>query len=550
MRDPVLGVAPPPFSGAQGRYRTQARPDPKIYERYEKRYENPDNLYSELGQQLKNITARHLADSKLKSAIKTLRNPVHRIVEFYATVILTGTDKQAFPVANLDSTSPLAKAIWLVWQWSNFSQQKQLIKRWTAIYGQMFIQVYTPNDSRVNFNLIKPATVTDFGRDERGNITYIRMDTNFTKVEGGPPQEVNKTRTEIWRKEGKNGSPGYYRVWERAQDTSATTVMHEDSLSAGDLVTDLELSTQRPTADNDSLGFDFVPFVEIVAQATGQNRPVPVYHHALPLIDEQNKMATRLHDLLFRFNKPVKAIQGIGNDRQGRPMAAPRVEGQPENRDIVPFGGELASLLSGAKDDLTLDGDIMYGLPGNAQMVDVTPNIQYSDARNELLDQAEELAQESPELIYYNVKDKAQLSGTAIRKLIAGAIDRATEMRSNIENAVIKADKMALSIAQARGLPGFSVQEIGQYNNGDGFEHEFEEREILPLSDDELENTRKIKIANAAALVALGVETEAAMKTVGLDTDGLSLSASRDAVAAAAQALASRQQANTGGSAT
>lgn len=529
------------FGNSVGPVLTQPRIHPRVYRNREHRYNNDADVYTKLGVALK-LGTQGITEAELKSAVKTLRNPIHRVVEFYATTILTGTAEQAFP---LDSTEEaLTRAIKLVWAWSNLDQRKQVLKRYTGIYGQSFIKVVSPKEAnRVHLQVMKPQPVTDFEKDDRGNLVYIRLDSPFEKEEGNPPRKVKKVRTEIWRKgTSEKATPGYYRVWERDADGAEDTVVREKSFRASDRTVNLELSTVR---SQDSLGFDFVPFVDVCAMDTGEKRPKPIYDHALPLIDEQNRMATRLHDLLFRYNKPFKAVQGIGNDAQNRPLAPPKIHGAPGEAATATLGGHAAHLLGDqSKDDLSLGGDILFGLPGNAQLVDVTPQLDFDAARNAILDMANELREELPELIYYATTDKAQLSGRALRLLLAGAVDRATEMRANIQAALIKANKMALTIAQVRGFAGFGEAQIGTYQNGEGFRHEFEETEILPLSDSEREEVRTLKIANAQALMGLGVKREAAMKEVRLDVGELEAEpeggAGGDDLKRAAAILASR----------
>jgi hypothetical protein len=487
-------------------FATQPRSHPKRYRRYEHYYRNEADVYTKLGQALKQPQS---FDAPLKSAIKALRNPVHRVVEFYATVILTGTAKEAFPLGGTDEA--LARAIYLVWAWSNLDQRKQVLKRYTGIYGQSFIKVVSPKDAqRVHYQLMTPQPISDFEKDDRGNLVYVRIDSPFEKEEGQPPKRVKKVHTEVWRKGTKDKS-GYYRTWERPEDVSEDTVPTEKSL--GNPKVSRELSEART---KDSLGFDFVPFVDISAMDTGEKRPRPAYEHALPLVDENNRMATRLHDLLFRYNKPFKAVQGIGNDTSGRPMPPPQVQPQTQQ-----FAGHTAHLLGEAGDDLSLGGDILFGLPGNAQLADVTPRLDFEAARNAILDMAVELREELPELLYYIAQERAQLSGRALRLLLAGAVDRASEMRANIHAGLIKANKMALTIAQVRGFPGFGSAQIGTYRRGEGFEHQIEPTEILPLSELEREEVRSRKIQNAAALISLGVKREDAMKEVGLEAGEL-----------------------------
>lgn len=496
------------FGTSAAGVKTQARIHPRVYRNREHRYYNDPDVYTKLGIALK---TPKLPSVEIESAIKTLRNPIHRVVEFYATVILQGTDEQAFPLEA--SQGALKDALKLIGQWSNMSQRKQLLKRYTGIYGQTFLKVVAPKEAkRVQLQVLKPEPFTDFAKDDYGNINYVRLDFPFER------DNIKKYKTEVWRKGAKNErgvlKPGYYRVWEWDALGSEDTVLHEDGMKDPRVkkVVNLELSTAN---SKDSMGFDFVPFVDVAAQDSGEKRPRPIYEHSLPLVDERNKMCTRQHDLLFRYNKPVRAVQGIGNDASGRPLAPPKLESQGPT-GTIPFAGSVAHLMeAGSRDDLTLGGDLLFGLPGNAQVADITPNLNFEAARNAILDMASELREELPELIYYATAEKSQLSGVALRMLLAGAIDRAAEMRANIYAGRIKANKMALSIGQVRGLSQF--RGIGSYDDGEGFEHEYEETEILPLSELEKEAVRKAKIESAAQLAALGVPKKKALEEVGLD---------------------------------
>lgn len=502
---------------------SQARVHPKHYQRYYHYYRNKGDMYTRLQMGLEHkITRGGGLDGELRSAIKSLRNPVHRVCEFYATTMLVGTARQAFPLGEGDR--PVRDAVQKFWRWSNLDVRKQVLKRWLAIYGHLMIKVFSlPGVPRVQMQLIKPEHITDFDKDDRGNIVYVRLDIPYTdpELQITRPDAPRRVHTEIWRRASRDGKrEGYCKIWQRDADAAEDTVVHESRLpDQPDQV--IRLVAGNPeNGDSKVAGFDFVPFVDVVAQDVGEKRPEPIYDHALGQVNEIAKMVTRYHDLLFLYNKPHRAIQGIGNDPSGRPLAPPEVKSrapQPSAATSQIFGGERATLLD-AQDgfDLTLGGDIMFGLPGNAVIADITPNLNYVAMKDALLLAADEMEQELPELLYFKTLDKAEISGRALRLIMAGAIDRTFEMRSNIENTMLALDKMALTIGQVNRLQGFDANTIGTYNNGDGFYHEFEDREILAISDLENEELRGRRIANAVALMQLGIPQERAFAEVGL----------------------------------
>lgn len=583
-----------PGARADGEYATESRVPAEVYRRYDHYYENSYDLYEKLGEFLKyEITRGASADPAQntrggryalamhpESSVRNLRNPVHRVVEFYATVILTGTAEEAFELEV--APDALKKALHQVWEWSNLSQAKQVLKRHVAKYGEAFVKVVSPTGPEggppraVHLQFIRPEFVVKTREDERGNLTYARLEI---PTESDPSGKVRRVRTEIYSKASASGDGagdgGYIRVYDRPADTSADTIPTEKTLrkmvkrTEAKLVRDTRLRASASarlseanadasgarSGDEKYTGFDFVPIVHVKARDTGESRPHPVYEHALPLIDQTNRRATRLDDMLFRYNKPHRAIVGIGNDPSGRPMPPPQIgqpdgqvlgRGQGPNRDQFPFGGSRGTDMSRNDYDITLGGDLLLGAPGNSRFEDITPNVDYAAQRQLVVDDIVELHEELPELHYSAATtDRAQLSGRALRTLLSSAIDRATEMRSNIEGALIKADKMALTVAQVNSLKGFSAREIGTYDGTgeQGFDHRFKTHEVLPVSDDERAETRAKELANAQAEISLGVRREVVMTRLGYEESEVEEPETGEGVPDTQAIRAARQQA-------
>jgi hypothetical protein len=511
---------------------TVPRPNRFKYRRYDFYYHNPPELNENLkqGRDITQMTRREFfnADEVLRSSTKALRNPIHRVVEFYATTMLTGTAKEALPLREV--TDPVRDAVLKLWTWSNMDQLKQRIKRLTALHGFMFLKAsYDDEGSRVSLQEIRAEHVSDYSEDPRGHVDYIRLDIPID-----PPLEdaldatkswEKKTRTEIWRKGPKrNGvkQPGYYRQWTRDRDVGESSVVAESELGQPDLSWTLSEAQNR-----NSLGFDFVPFVKIVSADTAEKWPCPLFEHALPLIDEAMKMATRYSELLFLYNKPHRAVEGIGNDPSGRPYPSPEVPGSGASAPTLPdqdsilFKGRFAALLQEVKPDETLNGDIWFGAPGNARISDITPKVDFESQRRAIVDLVDEIRRELPELLFNETQTAMPDSSRAVRLMMRGAIERTKEMRSNIHNGLIKADKMGLTMAQlassAEAAPeGFDEASIGTYEEGEGFEHSFEDTEVVETSDIEKEEVRGRRIANMIALMQLGVSAQDAAEEVGM----------------------------------
>lgn len=380
-----------------------------------------------------------------ETAIKPLRNPAFRIVEFYAAKLWPGTLPEALPIEAKNEA--IIPAITQILEWSNWNVEKQTCARWFATFGDMFIKVATKGDpvDRVFLQNIEPEHVTDFDADERGYLTYIRMDIPRTRRNAKGELE-QYTHTEVWDK-------ARYRLWE-----------HDKGL-------DIELEKLGTPKDESLLtqfGIDFVPVVWVPFRSIGDERGTGAFTLQLDKIDEVNRQATRLHQMLYRYNRALWAVEANALDTAGRPLPAPRVG-------------------SNGDDKLEIDDDSIIRLPGMSKLVSLVPQIQYKDALAVLDAQIQEVEQDLPELAYFRLRDAGDLSGRAIRLLLGDAIDRLIEVRGNGEAGMIRAQMMALTMGAKAGL----FQGIGTYEAGD-YKHKFVERDPFPLSDNELAETAKV----------------------------------------------------------
>ena len=412
----------------------------RVLERY---YRN-NGLYDALAQILR-------VNGIWMQGMKPLRNPANRAVEFHVSHLWPGTLPKAMPISVKKERPGVQAAIMQVWEWSNWSNEKQLTARKFANLGDLFIKVPTHLGIRgevtqVFLQMLEPANVIDFRKDARGFLTYIRIDTfKIRTTEAGSEQIV---RTEIWDK-----STNSYRIYE-----------HDKGKGAG--LRELgEPTINKPILE--AFGFDFLPFVHAKFRDIGSERGDNCYMHALDKIDEANMMATRLHQILFRYNKPTTVVMANSVDDSGRPLPPPTIEDRTGESD------ESEAMKVGDED--------VWELPGYSKLEHLVPNLQYGEALNILNGQMTELESDLPEILYYQLKEKGEMSGKALQTLLAGAIDRALEARGNAEAALIRAHQMALTIGQLRGLKGFEESVIGTFENGD-FVHSFLERDVIPLS--------------------------------------------------------------------
>lgn len=452
-----------------------------------------------------------------------IRNPTNRVVEFYAAKLWPGGDMddalpievgtKEKPVAEA-TASALVEAIQQVWQWSNFASEKQVWARRAATFGDLFVKVEQDLPTgRPYFKLIDPCYVPEHGlRLDRGVVKAIRIDTPIV-VEGG-----QRTHTEYWDKEGVYVPPGYLddkgNPTEEAQrgaltiETGVVKVWLEHQWGEDATLEDLgEPTYSYPLS---ALGIDFLPFVHTKFRDIGESRGLAAITHAIDKIDEANRLATRLHQMLFRWNKGVWAILSDGKDANGRPLPPVRVANVEPDKLLGQSGAQTQTV-----GELRLGDDSYLSLSG-AKLESLVPAIDYASHVAALQAQLAELEQDLPELAYYTLRQHGgDLSGKAIRLLLSDAIDRLLEARGQLEAGLVRANKMALSIGIAAGL---FPRTLGTYEAGD-FEHRFKERDVITLPEDEQGTERKAKIDALVAEKGLGVSNRTLMTEAGRDPD-------------------------------
>jgi hypothetical protein len=356
--------------------------------------------------------------------IKGLATVTNRSTEFYVSKIISGS------LAVTAKNDVVKTSIEQVWKWSNFDSQKQVFSRFISLTGNLFVKVAN-DESKVFFNMIDPENVTDFEVDSRNYLTKIRIDVPIVQ------DEKNLTYTEYWDK-----TDGYFAVWIHNQGENAKLEQLGDPTDYATLA---------------ELGISFIPIVFIKFKDIGKKYGVGCTNHALDKIDEINRQRTRLHQLMFRWNKETLIISDNSVDANGR--------------------AKVNNSLN--DDDLDLLGNDILQMAGSKNVSSLIPEIDWKSHLDTIVAMGFELEQDLPELKYYSLKD--QLSGQAVKQMLGGAVSRAEEARSNMLSGIIRMDEIALTVGIANNIfPAF-----GNYENGD-FEHSIQAQEMFPVDNAEI----------------------------------------------------------------
>ena len=394
-------------------------------------------------------------------AIKPLRNPTHRSVEFFATKLCLGNPK--ILVASKSNT--VLTAIQQVQKWSGFATNKRPMLRKNTLYGNLFVKVMFDGKKMVEIAL-DTKNVTDFEEDERGFLTSIRIDVTI---------ENHRTYTEYWTK--NDGFNGYVATWEHVGGRE----MKLENL--GDAQTFNFLT---------DFGIDFIPIVHSKFTDVGEKWGRSAVDHAIEKIEEWDRKATVLSEMMFQSDMFLILRNGIQESGMKKP----------------------AGLITKPTDDDTMKWSRFKILKANGwdEVKTSALDFAWSEFKAILDGDGEEIKQDLPELKYYDIKEN-ELSGIAMRTLLAGALDRANEAQEAFVTGQVRANEMALTMGKFYGL---FPSTIGDYANGD-FNHDMQFEEVIPI------NSQSEKITNLASMANIEMPIQMKMQICGFSPEEIAL---------------------------
>jgi hypothetical protein len=417
-------------------------------------------FYREFYQQLKAYSANNglydFINQELQTTriswkdVKSLKNPANRVVEFYAALLWPGHDLDvSMPI--LASNKGILEPIANIQKWSNFAINKQMAARQFATLGDMFIKCNTKLNqagevTAVYQSFLDPTYVSEIETDERGFLTYLRMDIpQYEEDVHGMEKET--VYTEVWDKANQT-----WRIW-----------THEKGLD--EELEKLGTPTKSGTFE-ESFGGDYIPIVYQEFRKDGNGRCSGAFVPALDKIDEINSKATRLAQLLFRHGKADKMLVSDVTDSSGRPIPPPKID----------------SLVS-ADNTVVIQGEKFYKLPSGYRIEHLIAQLDYESHLAAIQGDLDELQQDLPELAYNRISEASDLSGRALRYMLEAAVSRLLEARGNGEAAFVRANEMCLSIGQFNNLWNIGTFESGAFN------HAFKPRPVLTPDKKEMAET-------------------------------------------------------------
>lgn len=415
---------------------------------------------------------RQLINEYLGSArignLSAIFNPVDRAIRAYEYVFDGNFGDEIYIDSKVDKKTPVNKAIIEpienIWKWSNINQWKSQMLIRTAALGSCGLRInYRPSlqseNKRIYFTIEHPSLVREVETDERGNLTQLILE--YTKVEGDFYSEDNPRQThhyieymsrdEFWMvRDGK--------WWNFKLNNN----------EGGEVETKAEATVPNP------LGI--VPYVIITLQNVGSPFGVPCFYGNERKIDHLNALAAHINQQIRRHVTATWLLEAGGPP--------------PEK---IPLG------------DMT----IWYvqkelGMNSSANITPLVANLALDSAIMQQSKLQEEIANAMPELKATDGEFLSHQSGGTVAQLRLPAEQRILSARTSIEEAFIKAQKIALSMGVLYSMwdvgTGMGSRKAADDAYAQGLEdHRFVKRPALPLSVDDQLALAKADQAKAAA---------------------------------------------------
>jgi hypothetical protein len=187
-----------------------------------RRYELLEDLYQGVAFVDQYRWSRYRSHHRLYRHVRQVWSHVKALVDFYAVETWPGSiaddglnlsegERNAVPLGD-DTPVALAKAIGQLWNWWNFQSAKSKIPRWTALYGELLVELRDDAArGKIVLDLVKPYDVKFLHLDESGNPKFYAIEYETVDKLGRYTyrREVDKTSFRTFR----NDEPFDFRAY-------------------------------------------------------------------------------------------------------------------------------------------------------------------------------------------------------------------------------------------------------------------------------------------------------------------------------------------------
>lgn len=415
--------------------------------------------------------------------IAGLFNPVKRVCELYARNVFhgnfgdeifiaetVGTERQKKPV-NPRILDPLER----IWKWSNINVEKERLPRLNAVLGNAGLRVVAvvgddyPNDRledrRVYIQIEHPIIIDDVMYSVRGDVEQII--TQYWVREGS--LSLTNTALSEYRKYRDLQTAEFFEVERDGKPFNELT--QTEFASASD--------ARRPNV------YGFVPYVVAFHEKLEGEWGAWAIAGEEQKIDRLNALVAHINRQIYRHINATWLVNSDGN--------APKE---------FNFGGTRVLFFKRKVSENSTDTTV----------TPMVANLSLGDAINEAKFILEELRDSLPELKAIDGVFLSGQSGQTVAQLRLPAEEKLLAARANNEDALIRAQKMALSLGIVLGLWDVGTGTGSKENAQQAFQrglldHRFNERRALAITKAEDLETRKLETDIRTSEAELGAVT-------------------------------------------
>lgn len=373
--------------------------------------------------------ASYKTQKGLYKYIRNIYNPSYRLGEFWKTKLLGGQlDPMAGDGTSVPSALPiittndlLRPAIAQIWEWSNWQIKKDVFGLWTPVLGDGVLKIVdAPDKEKVYIKPVHPGTLSDVDLDEFGNVKGYTLE--YKRWDPRP---------------NKSGMVMYREVAERDGVNVLYSTYLENNLYAWD--------EERGAEWDEAYGF--IPMVVLQHNDVGLEFGWSELYPGLSKFREVDDQASKLNDQIRKLVEGAWLIAGAS-----KPKSTPSATGADAETDKPQPGREEMKAI--------------YATDPNAKAHSLVSDINIAEVSGNIKDMIAELERDFPELKVDMANASGDISGRALRINRSPAATKVLQRRPNYDNALVRAQEMAVAIAGYRGYENFSTFDLESYAAG------------------------------------------------------------------------------------
>jgi len=367
--------------------------------------------------------AAHIAQERLFVGTRGIYNPVSRSVNLFSGYIYGGqidytTLRSGAIPLQFDNDALLEPLKWVL-MWSRFGEQRYAYAQHVVNYGDAFLKVVDDTErEKVRLEALNPTWVKSVTWSPVGDVKAITIEYERTDDPDDP-----KSRAYVYRE-----------------------VITKDTFST--------FKDEKPHAyTEDGLTewanpYGFVPVVHAAFAPSGVNFwGVNSYHSSVGKVDAINSLASLLNTQVAKTVNPIlKGVNTAGKD----------IKITQDDRNSVP----------------------VINLPSGTDLIPLETKLSLGDARLQLQDMLIEIERDMPELALQRIRERGALTAPGVRAGYSDAIQRIEMAAGAIDDGLVRALQMALSIMAYRENPKARGLSALGYERGD-FDITPKRREII-----------------------------------------------------------------------